>query len=67
MWRWADGSEMESSQKPPNSFRLTALRRRLNVLYAKGKLMSTPHIAHVTIEIEYPGESCPDNSTDLIF
>jgi len=33
----------------------------------KGKLMSTPHIAHVTIEIEYPGESCPDNSTDLIF
>ena len=43
MWRWADGSEMESSQKPPNSFRLTALRRRLNVLCAKGKLMSTPY------------------------
>ena len=31
----------------------------------KEKLMSDPHIAHVTIEIEYPSECCTDNSTDL--
>ncbi len=32
----------------------------------KEKLLGTVHIAHVTIEIEYPSECCGDSSTNII-